>query len=55
MHTIAFGVDKQWDLAVYYRELYLVTHDGTWWKIMWEKEHTHTHTHTHDLGNFAIQ
>ena len=39
------------------RELYLVTYDGTWWRIMWEKEcvytHTHTHTHTHTPGSLC--
>ena len=37
---ISFGVDKQWDLAIYKvnSELYPVTCDGTWWKIMWEKK-----------------
>ena len=39
MQIIAFGVDKQWDPAVKHRELYLVIYDGTWWRIMWEKEH----------------
>ena len=39
MQTIAFGVDKQWDFAVEHRELYPVTCDGTWWRIMWEKEY----------------
>ena len=29
MQTIAFGVDKQRDSAIYDRELYLVTCDGT--------------------------
>ena len=38
MQTIAFGVDKQWDAAVWHRELYLVSSDGIWWRIMWEKE-----------------
>ena len=38
MQTTAFGVDKQWDPAVEHRELYLVTCDGAWWRIMWEKE-----------------
>ena len=38
MQTIAFGMDKQWDPAVWHRELYLVTCDGTWWRIIWEKE-----------------
>ena len=28
MHTIAFGMDKQWDPAVQHRELYMVTYDG---------------------------
>jgi len=31
---IAFGVDKECDLPVWPRELYLVTYDGTWWRIM---------------------
>ena len=39
MQTIAFGVDKQWDPAVEHRELYLATCDGTWWRIIWEKEY----------------
>ena len=38
MQTIAFVVDKQWDPAVCYWELYLVTCDGTLWRIMWEEE-----------------
>ena len=38
MQTIAFGMDKPWDSAVYYWELYLVTYDGEQWRIMWEKE-----------------
>ena len=29
MQSIACGVDKQRDLAVQHRELYLVTYDGT--------------------------
>ena len=29
---------KKWDTATYHRELYLVTCDGTWWMIIWEKE-----------------
>ena len=28
MQTIAFGMDKQWDPAVWHRELCLVTCDG---------------------------
>ena len=32
MQAIAFGVDKQW-------KLYLITCDGTQWRIMWEKEY----------------
>ena len=28
IETIAFGIDKQWDPAVYHLELYLVTYDG---------------------------
>ena len=35
----------QWDPALLNRELYLGTCDGTWKKIMWEKEYTHAHTH----------
>ena len=38
MQTIAFGVDKQWDPAVQHWQLYVVTCDGAWWRIMWEKE-----------------
>ena len=38
MQTIASGMDKQWDSAVQHQELYLVTYDGTWWGIMWEKK-----------------
>lgn len=43
MQTIAFEVDKQWDHAVQHRELYLVICDGTWWKIMWEKEYVYVY------------
>ena len=38
MQTIALGVDKQWGPAVQHKELYPITWDGTWWRIMWEKE-----------------
>ena len=38
------GVDKQWGPAVQHRELYPITCDGTWWKIMWEKECIYTLT-----------
>ena len=38
MQTIAFGMDKQWDPAVYHWKLYLVTYDRAWWKIIWIKE-----------------
>ena len=37
MQTNAFGSGKQWEPAVEHRELYLVTCDGTLWRIMWEK------------------
>ena len=52
MHaTIAFGMNKQWDPAVEHWELYLVIYDGSWWKIMWEKEYIYVYiiyidTHT---------
>ena len=39
MQTIAFGMDEHWDPAVQRWELYLVTCDGTWWRIMGEKEY----------------
>ena len=39
MQTITPGMDKQWDPSVWHRELYLVTCNGTWQKIMWEKEY----------------
>ena len=38
MQAVAFGVDRQWDAAVWHWELYLVTYDTAWWRIMWEKE-----------------
>ena len=38
MQTIAFGVDKQWNPALQHWELFLVTCDGAWYRIMWEKE-----------------
>ena len=38
MQTMEFGVGKQWDPAIQHSELYLVTCDGKWWRIiMWEK------------------
>jgi len=58
-------VDWQRDPTVYIAQgtTYLITCDGTWWKIKWEKEciyicvcggYTHTHTHTHTLGHFVV-
>ena len=44
------GVDKHWDPAVQHKELYLVTYDGTWWRIMWEQKCIHVW-----LGHFAVQ
>ena len=38
MQTTAFGMDKQWDPVVLHWELYAVTYDGAWWRIMQEKE-----------------
>ena len=37
MKTLAFGVDGQWDSCIAYGAISLITCDGTWWKIMWEK------------------
>ena len=39
MQTVALGVDKQWDNAVYHREIYIVTCDRTSLKMIWEKEY----------------
>ena len=36
--TITFRIKKQWGLKVQYRELYPISWDRTWWKIIWEKE-----------------
>ena len=30
MQTTAFGMDKQWEPAVYYWELYLASYDEAW-------------------------
>ena len=30
MQTIAFGMDKQWDPAIQYWEIYLVAYGGAW-------------------------
>ena len=38
MPTIPFGLNKQWGPSVQHRELYPITCDGTWWKIIWGKE-----------------
>ena len=46
-------MDKQWSPTVQQRELYLISWDRTWWKIVW-KNNTHTHTHTHTyLGHYV--
>ena len=29
MQNVAFGMDQQWDPAVYHWELFLITYDGT--------------------------
>ena len=50
MQTLVFGMNKQWDPAVEHWELYLVIYDGSWWKIMWEKEYIYVW-----LGHFAVQ
>ena len=41
MQITVFGMDKQRDPALQPWELYLVTCDGAWWRLMWEKECTH--------------
>ena len=47
MHTFAFGVDKQWDPAVWHRELYPVDCDA---KLMWGKKNMYVW-----LGHFDVQ
>ena len=52
MQTVASGMDKQWDPAAQHRELYLVTCDGIWKRIMWEKNvniYIHTYIYTQTL------
>ena len=44
MQTIAFGMDKHWDLLNSTGIAYLITYDGAWWRIMWEKECTPMYT-----------
>ena len=51
MQTIALGVGKQWDHAVKHKELYLVTCNGTWWRIIWEKGYIYIYR----LGHYAVQ
>ena len=55
MQNITLRINKQWGPAVQHRELYPISCDRTWGKIVWEKEyfiHTHTHTHTHTHYSF---
>ena len=51
MPTTAFGMDKKWDPAVEHWELYVVTCDGAWWRIMWKKEGIYVRVW---LGHFAV-
>ena len=37
MQTITFRMDKQWSPSVQHRQLYPITCDRTWWKIISEK------------------
>ena len=55
MQTIAFGVGKQWDPALKHRELCLVTYDGIWWSIMWEKRICVCVCVHMWLGHFAVK
>ena len=38
LQTITSRMDKQWGPTVKKRELYALSWDRTWWKIIWEKE-----------------
>ena len=47
---MTFRMDKQWGPAVEHRELYAITHDGAWRRIMWEDCVIYVW-----LGHFALQ
>ena len=34
---LTFRMDRQWGPTLQHRELYPVSWDGSWWKIVWEK------------------
>ena len=58
MQTITLRMDKQWDPTTWHSELYPVSWDRPWWKIIWGSLyiyiHTYIYTHTHLLCHFAI-
>ena len=55
MQTISFGMDKQWDPAIYStgNYIYLVTCDGTWWRIMGEKECIYVRVWERETGSLC--
>ena len=38
MQTITFRMGNQWSPTIQNKELYPISWDRTWWKIVWEKE-----------------
>ena len=46
--TTTFRMDKQWGPAIQHRELYPVSWDRTWWKIIWQGMYVYR-------GHFAVQ
>ena len=47
-------MDRQWDPAVWPKDLYLITCDGTWWRLMWKKMHVYIYVYIY-LSYFAVQ
>ena len=55
MQTITFRMDKQWYPAIQHRELYTISWDRTWRKVIWEKECMHMYdwvTRLHSINGY---
>ena len=50
MQTMTFRMNKQWGPTIQHRELYPISWERLWWKIIEEKECIYVW-----LGHFAIQ
>ena len=54
MQIITFRIDKQCGLTVEYKEIYPISWDRSWWKIIQERKCIYTYIHI-KLCPFSVQ